>query len=173
MRLSLTVKVALLIDLLHTKWSPEWKSNSWPQMLCVWCFLKCFCSDTWGFKFYILSSMLEHMVRGNTAQSKQKYNEKETSVWPICSFSVSLADRAHSVAPINRKDIPFNCFLNIYFTAFCMYEYDFSYFSQYTFKDLSGSVSLAWVGDGTGVSVMLIYIYLACCVLSILLLWHE
>lgn len=26
-------------------------------------------------------------------------------------------------------------------------------FSQYTFNDLSGSVSLAWVGDGTGVSV--------------------
>lgn len=25
--------------------------------------------------------------------------------------------------------------------------------SQYTFNDLSGSVSLAWVGDGTGVSV--------------------
>ena len=29
----------------------------------------------------------------------------------------------------------------------------FSHFSQYTFNDLSGSVSLAWVGDGTGVSI--------------------
>lgn len=30
---------------------------------------------------------------------------------------------------------------------------------QYTLKDLSGSVSLAWVGDGTGVSVSLFSIY--------------
>uniref|UniRef100_A0A7N6A508 Sortilin n=1 Tax=Anabas testudineus TaxID=64144 RepID=A0A7N6A508_ANATE len=30
-----------------------------------------------------------------------------------------------------------------------------SYFSQYTFNDLSGSVSLAWVGDGTGVIMAL------------------
>lgn len=42
------------------------------------------------------------------------------------------------------------------------------FFSQYTFNDLSGSVSLAWVGDGTGVSVTFVPICTCflCCVVS-------
>lgn len=44
----------------------------------------------------------------------------------------------------------------IYITATSIYLFNHCllYFLQFMFNDLSGSVSLAWVGDGTGVSVV-------------------